>query len=268
MTDEVKQQELPHLEPNGPKEPRADAYEITHEPFKITLLSVMGKDEDVGNIAHVSVGTEDERKFNEDNPMGEKEKQFIRRLARLGHMSPFRHAHVQFRIEAPEFVMRQLYKHVVGIEGTADSTTKDHAWNERSGRYVPYAKYYLPLVWNSQSKSMRQCSGGPIGDTDPSSQRTASQISESTLHYVATAYHTLLEMGVSKEQARMILPMTTYTTVIWTASLQAIHNVVILRDSKHAQEEIRLLAQEMSRLVLAKFPIAFGALLENIQARE
>ena len=94
-----------------------------------------------------------------------REKVFMRRAIRLvrflaknKHLSPFRHLVVQFHIKAPEFVMRQAYKHVVGIEATSSYPTKDHAWNETSGRYVPVEEYYIPDI----SEDNKQASSGAI----------------------------------------------------------------------------------------------------------
>ena len=56
--------------------------------------------------------------------------------------------------------MRQWYKHVVGIETTSSSSTKDHAWNEISGRYVPVEDYYMPTVFRAQSDDNKQASEG------------------------------------------------------------------------------------------------------------
>ena len=48
--------------------------------------------------------------------------------------------------------MRQWYKHVVGIETTSNSSTKDHAWNEISGRYVEYDEFYEPTDLENNQK--------------------------------------------------------------------------------------------------------------------
>ena len=45
-------------------------------------------------------------------------------------------------------------------------------------------------------------------------------------------------MGVAKEQARVILPLSQYTEFYWTASFQAIVNFIELRDEPTAQWEI------------------------------
>ena len=58
--------------------------------------------------------------------------------------------------------MRQWYKHVVGIETTSSSYTKDHAWNEISGRYIPVREYYQPDVWRKQSDDNKQASEGEL----------------------------------------------------------------------------------------------------------
>ena len=58
--------------------------------------------------------------------------------------------------------MRQWYKHVVGIETTSNSSTKDHAWNEISGRYVVVEDFYTPDVWRKQSEDNKQASEGAV----------------------------------------------------------------------------------------------------------
>ena len=51
---------------------------------------------------------------------------------------------------------------------------------------------------------------------------------QNTIH----TYEKLLDMGMAKEQARSILPLTVYTKVWWTASFQSIMNFIELRDEK------------------------------------
>ena len=96
----------------------------------LKVIDKMGSDLRVVNSARVSFG-KIKKEFND------KDRKLINYLATHQHFSPFRHCLVCFHIKAPEFVMRQWYKHVVGCETTSNSSTKDHAWNEISGRYVP-----------------------------------------------------------------------------------------------------------------------------------
>ena len=113
----------------------------------IEVIDHLGNDLTVSNSARVSFG---KRKVKYDKS----DERLVRYLAKNKHYSPFRHLMVQFHIKAPEFVMRQWYKHVVGAETTSSSLTKDHAWNEISGRYVPVEEYYIPKNWRQQWKTL------------------------------------------------------------------------------------------------------------------
>tara|TARA_B100000900_G_C20566606_1_gene711401 strand:+ start:75 stop:542 length:468 start_codon:yes stop_codon:yes gene_type:complete len=154
--------------------------------------------------------------------------------------------------------MRQWYKHVVGIETTSNSSTKDHAWNEISGRYVPVEDYYIPSVFRKQSEDNKQASEGEI-----ELQELADFIWNSTLKGTTDAYKSLLKLGVAKEQARAMLPLSQYTEVYWTASFQSVMNFVELRDEKTSQWEIQEYAKVIKELCLTSFPKITKLWLEN-----
>ena len=179
----------------------------------------------------------------------EKDRKLSKFLIKHKHHSPFRHQHAMFIIKAPEFVMRQWYKHVVGIETTSSHVTKDHAWNEISGRYVPYDEFYEPTEFRKQSQDNKQASDGLIKD-----QISATIKWRETQMKTIETYNQLLEMGVAREQARSILPLTVYTKVWWTASFQSIMNFIELRDEPTSQVEIQEYARAMKKIVLTLFP--------------
>ena len=208
----------------------------------IEVLDHIGDDLTVANSARVSFG---KRK----NKYDKSDERLVTYLAKHKHFSPFRHLVVQFHIKAPEFVMRQWYKHVVGIETTSSYPTKDHAWNEISGRYVPVEEYYVPSIWRQQSEDNKQASAGEID-----AQEKASEKYHSALQIINHYYNSLLNLGVAKEQARVLLPLAAYTEVYWTASFQAIINFIELRDEPTAQWEIRQYAQTLKRIMLDIYP--------------
>lgn len=208
----------------------------------IEVIDKLGNDLTVANSARVSFG---KRKTVFDDA----DRKLVKFLAKNKHWSPFRHLVVQFHIKAPEFVMRQWYKHVVGIETTSSYATKDHAWNEISGRYVPVSDYYIPSNWRRQSENNKQASEGSIEN-----QEGASKTFEEAMNLAISHYEKLLELGVAKEQARMILPLNQYTEVYWTASFQAIMNFIELRDEATAQWEIRQYAIALKDLMLEIYP--------------
>ena len=123
----------------------------------IELVDTLGDDLTPVNAARVSFGGRSET-------FEEKDRKLSKFLIKHKHFSPFRHQHGMFIIKAPEFVMRQWYKHVVGIETTSNHPTKDHAWNEISGRYVPYDEFYEPTEFRKQSDDNKQASDGLIED--------------------------------------------------------------------------------------------------------
>lgn len=190
---------------------------------KVELLSHYGNDLMIVNVARVSYG-------KEVSTLEEKDGKLINYLVKHKHTSPFRHPQLQFRITCPIYVERQLFKHQVGLSA-----------NSISGRYVDFSDTYSTIhEWRKQSKSSKQGSDGVIED-----QLTASKIETSIIDYCKTAYQRLIELGVSKEQARTILPLNLNTSFIWTGSLLAFIHLFNLRIKPDAQQETRQVAQMM-----------------------
>ena len=208
----------------------------------IELVDTLGDDLTPVNAARVSFGGRSET-------FEEKDRKLSKFLIKHKHFSPFRHQHCMFIIKAPEFVMRQWYKHVVGIETTSSHVTKDHAWNEISGRYVPYDEFYEPTEFRKQSEDNKQASDGLVEN-----QKNAKKVWEMGQNVAISCYRQLLDMGMAKEQARSILPLTVYTKVWWTASFQSVMNFIELRDEPTSQVEIQDYARGLKEIMLKTFP--------------
>jgi len=211
----------------------------------IEVVDSLGSDLTVVNSARVSFGKRKE-KFDKSD------ERLVRYLAKYKHYSPFRHLQVQFHIKAPEFVMRQWYKHVVGIETTSNSSAKDHAWNEISGRYVPVEDFYHPTIWRKQSDDNKQASEGVLDDLQ---QKRMTATYNEFMRQVEMAYDRMISAGMAKEQARIILPLSQYTEVYWTASFQAIMNFIELRNEKTSQIEIQEYAKVLLDLMFEVYPM-------------
>ena len=210
----------------------------------VELVDKLGDDLTPVNAARVSFGAKSDE-------FSEKDRKLSKFLIKHKHFSPFRHQHIQVIIKAPEFVMRQWYKHVVGIETTSSSYTKDHAWNEISGRYIPVREYYQPDVWRKQSDDNKQASEGELNKF----QSTSALLEYGDLmRKVEETYKRFIDMGMAKEQARIILPLSQYTEVYWTASFQAIMNFIELRNEKTSQWEIQEYAKVMLGLMKDVYP--------------
>jgi len=208
----------------------------------IELVDTLGDDLTPVNAARVSFGGRSDKFENKDRKLS-------KFLIKHKHFSPFRHQHCMFIIKAPEFVMRQWYKHVVGIETTSNSSTKDHAWNEISGRYVEVEDYYIPTVFRAQSDDNKQASEGEV-----ELQEECLRNWNDSIEHAKIFYDGMLRRGVAKEQARAILPLSQYTEVYWTASFQAIMNFIELRNEGTAQWEIQEYAKVLLELMHETFP--------------
>jgi thymidylate synthase (FAD) len=208
----------------------------------IEVVDSLGDDLTPVNAARVSFG-------GRSDEFTEKDRKLSKFLIKHKHFSPFRHQHVMMIIKAPEFVMRQWYKHIVGIETTSSSSTKDHAWNEISGRYVEVEEYYVPEVFRAQSDDNKQASEGEV-----ELQEECLRTWNDSIEHAKIFYDGLLRRGVAKEQARVILPLSQYTKVWWTASFQSIMNFIELRDEPTAQVEIQEYARALKGIMLEVFP--------------
>jgi thymidylate synthase (FAD) len=208
----------------------------------IEVVDSLGDDLTPVNAARVSFG-------GRSDEFTDKDRKLSKFLIKHKHFSPFRHQHVMMIIKAPEFVMRQWYKHVVGIETTSTHPTKDHAWNEISGRYVEVEEYYIPEVYRAQSDDNKQASEGEV-----ELQEECLRTWRDSIDHAKIFYEGLLRRGVAKEQARAILPLSQYTQVWWTASFQSIMNFIELRDESTAQVEIQEYARALKKIMLDVFP--------------
>ena len=210
----------------------------------VEVVDTLGDDLTPVNAARVSFG-------GRSDEFSDKDKRLSKFLIKHKHFSPFRHQHAMMIIKAPEFVMRQWYKHVVGIETTSSSVTKDHAWNEISGRYIPVKEYYFPEVWRKQSEDNKQASEGELDDLQ---QKRMTQMYSEYMRHVEMTYERMVDAGMAKEQARIVLPLSQYTQVWWTASFQSIMNFIELRDEPTSQWEIREYARALKTIMLDVFP--------------
>jgi thymidylate synthase (FAD) len=188
----------------------------------------------------------------------DKDQKLLNYLVKHQHTSPFRGVVTKWQVKAPLFIARQWWKHVIGGTYANDQL----GWNEKSFRYCEAddETYYMPREFRQQSASNKQASAGPL---EPSMNQVAMIEYAKALEQAKQAYKALLTLGVSKEQARGIMPMSTYTSFTWTCSLQALLHFLSLRDKPDAQGEIQCYAQALATLARPLFKEAFQAFEEN-----
>jgi len=215
--------------------------------MKVELINHFGSDKMVVDVARVSYNKEASNYTEEQN------NKLIKYLWKHKHTSPFRHLSLQFRITCPIYVERQLAKHQVGI-----------SINSISGRYVDFSDTYTMIdFWREQSKDSKQGSAGVL-DTDI--QEKCNMIEMHVFETCKKAYKDLIELGVSKEQARTILPLNLNTTFIWTGTFLAFMHMCALRLKPDTQHETRRVVDAMLTAVREIPANPYEQLLEIIDS--
>jgi thymidylate synthase (FAD) len=191
-------------------------------------------DQAIVQAARVSYGA-GTKQINEDRGL-------IRYLLRHRHTTPFEMVEFKFHIAMPIFIARQWIRH-----RTANV-------NEYSARYsIVKDRFYKPSLESvrKQSASNRQGGEQTFNVSDEQQIKTAQDFL-GFLDHVETLYGkylSLTEQGVSRELARMGLPVNVYTEWYWKCDLHNILRFISLRLDSHAQLEIRAYAQAMLDLI-------------------
>ncbi len=209
----------------------------------VELVGTYRTDKDIVNAARVSNGKEwDTSDFND------RDYRLLKYLLRHEHGSPFEHTFLQFRIKAPLFVHAHWVKHRIGT-----------SLNTESGRYIDiHEEFYIPSVFRKQAESNKQASTDEV----VANSDVARVIYDQAVKQSFDTYKYLLEMGVAREQARGVLPQSTYTSFVFTCNVRSLLHFLQLRTAEGAQYEIRQYANAISRLAEPAFPYTFKAVGE------
>ena len=211
--------------------------------MKVTLLNVTPNAEDhIVEVARVSSS----RKNKKDKPEG-----LLSYLVRHKHWSPFEHGHATFEIETSKAIGIQLIRH------------RSFSFQEFSQRYQDVNKagdsMFEPIELREQCEDNRQSSTEIINPKLSNGMMADTTISQ-LLTQSHKIYNELLEAGVAREQARMILPLATTTKIHMTGSIRSWIHFLELRDDSHAQKEIQMVAKEIKKHFKEQFPVISDAL--------
>jgi len=131
-----------------------------------------------------------------------------------------------------------------------------NCFNEVSARYVEMKPmFYIPsderLAAGGQSKTNKQASGQPLDADVVSMSRTV--IKQSGMR-AYQEYQTLLDHGVARELARLVLPVNIYSRMRVAANLRNWCGFLTLRQAPNAQWEIQRFADVIAGSLSAVFP--------------
>lgn len=197
----------------------------------------MGSDADIVAAARQSTDGAFRGWGTEENPGDEK---LLRYLWEHKHSTPFEFCSLHVEVEAPIFVARQIFRH------------RTFSFSEVSGRYVEIGEdVYAPKVWRGQGKTNRQGSAEPLYEE---SQECAHEAYAEAVARAKETYAYLLSCGVSREQARLVLPVSTMTRWRMAGNLRNWLAFLTLRLAPDVQEETRLVAQQIAAIVAETWP--------------
>ena len=181
------------------------------------------------------------------------DKSLINYLIKHQHTSPFEMVEFKFHLKMPIYIQRQWIRH------------RTASINEISGRYTELSfsskdGYYHPPELRKQSKSNKQ---GSYVDSDLcKTNKEVKEIwekSKTQIDEQISNYHKLIMLGVAKEQARMILPLSTFTEFYWKIDLHNLLNFIKLRTHDTAQYEIQLYALNILEILEKLCPVTIDA---------
>ena len=212
----------------------------------VRVVDKMGDDSSIVQAARVSYG--DGTKSTRDD------ERLIKYLLLNKHTSPFEMCEVKLHVKMPIFVARQWIRH------------RTASINEVSARYSKMKdEFYFPNENNIQ----KQCSINKQGSNGVLDSEVAKwfinnlkRISDDCY----SIYEKALEKGISRETARMLLPVNLYTEFYWKIDLNNLLKFLMLRNHSHAQSEIRQYADVIQEKILPNWcPVVYSYLIEEVK---
>lgn len=226
---------------------------------KAVLMDSMGGEGSIVRRARVSTEGEGSTKIPTEVLEGP-DLGLLKWLYRNHHGTPFEGPEFEWYFEVPIFVSRQIVKHRLS------------SINEESGRYreMEGVFYVVP----EEGRDIVQ-----VGKTGDYNFQTGRPDQVEALRWVQMTqaesgwenYQKLIGYGISKEVARMHLPVSLYSSMYFKVNLRSLLNFVSLRkdwgpDAIHAskaQHEIALLTEQIVPVIQEKLPNVWDLFVEN-----
>lgn len=201
---------------------------------EVELIHSVGDDLTVVNSARISYG-------KTKTELDDKDIKLINYLIKNNHVSTLEHTLMTFRVKAPKPIIVQWFRH------------KSQCFNEVSGRYVEFEEeFYYPDEFRVQSDSSKQASIEAEWSGDK--QYVMKFFYEEAIKQGYARYKSLLNMGVAKEQARMVLPFGFMSEAYISMNLRSFLHWYEARSHEHSQWEIRCFANAVYDLVEPLYP--------------
>lgn len=222
----------------------------------VELVKHAASDADVIWAARVS--TKGEQSLDDLNSDPDRSAGLINYLMRDRHGSPFEHSSMTFFVQAPIFMWREHFRHRIA------------SYNEESGRYkVLEPVFYVP----AKERNLVQVGKTGAYEFVAGTQEQYDTVVNSTKHACTEAYRAyqaMLDAGVAREVARIVLPLTIYSSAYVTMNARAMMNFLSLRKSSpdsrfpsFPQREIEMVAERYEDEWAKLMPLTHAAFVAN-----
>jgi thymidylate synthase (FAD) len=185
------------------------------------------------------------RVSNPENQMStETAPRLIKYLIKHKHWSPFEMVSATFEIKTSRAIAAQILRH------------RSFSFQEFSQRYS-MATELEKFELRKQGKTNRQVGEDLIDFGD-----YVEMVEEvETLQLACqNLYKKLLDKGVARECARMVLPLSTSTTLYMSGTIRSWIHYIDLRTSKDTQTDHREIADRIQDILIKEFPVISEAL--------
>lgn len=212
----------------------------------VELVKHSASDADVLWAARVS--TKGEQSLDEVHADPQRSAGLINYLMRDRHGSPFEHANFTFFVRAPIFMWREHFRHRIA------------SYNEESGRYkVLDPVFYVP---GPERKLVQVGKAGHYEFIDGTPEQYETVVSETKAACRAAydAYERMLEAGVAREVARIVLPVTIYSSAYVTINARSLMNFLSLR-TQHPESHFPSFPQREIEMVGERYEAEFARLM-------
>ncbi len=176
------------------------------------------------------------------------DKHLLRYLWDNAHSTPFEFAGLTIEVQAPILTFREWHRHRVPF-----------GYSELSARYSPMPNLnYLPTPercmvgsggTNKQAGTVKWAE--PL--TDEKALAWLGRV-EKYYEFGEELYQEGLAIGIPKEVARIVITVGRYSRMRATGNLRGWIGFLKLRQAKGAQQEIRVYANEVAKILTEKFP--------------
>ena len=187
------------------------------------------------------------RVSNPNNQENEKYAGLLKYCIKHNHWSVFEQATMTLEIETTRAIAAQILRH------------RSFTFQEFSQRYADtqlLETIELPELRRQDSKN-RQNS---IDDLDPKVVETLNRQMNTLFSSAFALYNQMLEDGVAKECARMVLPLCTPTKIYMTGSCRSWIHYINLRSAHGTQKEHTDIAKQCACIFAGQFPAVSEAL--------